>query len=383
MSEEQVGERRRRREAERAAREAEGGGQERPLTRRELRARETAIATGALELDSTGEIRVIRDEGPTSTAADEPPPVTGSIGLTRRELRALREQQAAVSSTPPRGLASPSSASSAISAASGADAVTPSPSAGALPSPPRPPVRRPVVRPPSSATVRGLAEDGTGLGPAVRSEQNSGAETSGPASWTTAEVAAIDVTDDRLVAPAEPKPSPARSEPAPVSRRSVRPSPPEPAIVDEAASTASSTPVPSIDEVIAGEAVEPEPFDRRPAWPELPPPTPSGPMPVVEAEVASSAAPEQPAASVDATEVMPTQRTDERAPSVPVSVDDGNDEDDEPDADHDHGTPLWLTLLMVLVLIVIGIVLGLLVFQVFRGGDVSTAAPAAWMGMMT
>lgn len=400
MSEEaqDVGERRRRREAERSA---QAHGSDRPLTRRELRAREQAVETGALALDDTGEFRVVRE--PVAPSGEEPPAITGSLGMTRRELRELRaRQEAAAAQSAPSGGAAPSSPSPPEpSTSSGTDA---SLSAPPSPTPDRgtpavqPPVRRPVVRPPATASgVRSLAPDGTGLTPVVRGphRDDAGGASADAAGWG-AESATIDATEASAavvvpppaaaepVAPAVPDPGP-----LPTTRRTRR----EPGEVVTGAgagatpsaaartSSAAAAPEPSLDAVIAGETEEPEPFNARPAWAELPPPTPAGGvLPTATAVAAGSTA--APAAPRDqATEVMPPASgpAPQRRSDPPPSDVDDNDDDEDGEGD-DEGTPRWLTALMIVVLIVIGVVLGLLVYQLFLGDGATGAGPGALLG---
>lgn len=396
MSEEahDVGERRRRREAERGA---QAQGSDRSLTRRELRAREQGVETGALALDDTGEFRVLRE--PEVPSADEPPAITGSIGMTRRELRELRaRQEAAAAQGAPSGSpasarpsnGSQSGAASATSAPSesSAPSATSAPSSGSAPSGPSPSaaspptptpargtpeVRRPVVRPPASAGgVRSLAEDGTGLTPVVRGPHRDDAGGASPdaAGWG-AESASIDATDS-VAAVVAPAPAPAAAEPTaptvadpgplPTTRRARR----EPGEV-----LTETTAEPSLDAVIAGETEEPEPFNVRPAWAELPPPTPAGGVLPTATPSSTPAAPRE-----QATEVMPPATA--AAPSRTSGSTPSDDDHDE--GEDDDGTPMWLTALMIVVLIVIGVVLGLLVYQLFLGDGAAGAAPATLLG---
>lgn len=392
MSEEQqsaIGERRRRREAERAAREA-AGATDRPLTRRELRAREAALQSGALQVDSTGEMRVVERPEPTPRPAPDPldQPATGHIGLTRRQLRALREQQeaAARGETSASGTgATPSSAGSGATGGSAPSATSaarppagpaapPAPTAGPPSSPPAP-VRRPVVRPPAGAAgVRGLAQDGTGLLPVQRTQPQS--------AWAPADRASVDVTDAalRAIAPETPDDAtPAPAEPAEPagSAEPVKPAAPArvvPTIVADpgplpttrrsrrlaAENVPATEPPASLDEVIEGTTEEPEPFAATPSWAELPPPTPAAPLRAVEGQRQAEPAPATAPAEA---------RADDPSFTEVISAVPGEDDRDE------HRTPRWLTALMILVLVVIGLVLGALVWRLMMGeGDAGAAA---------
>lgn len=392
MSEEQqsaIGERRRRREAERAAREA-AGATDRPLTRRELRAREAALQSGALQVDSTGEMRVVERPEPTPRPAPDPldQPATGHIGLTRRQLRALREQQeaAARGETSASGTgATPSSAGSGATGGSAPSATSaarppagpaapPAPTAGP-PSAPPAPVRRPVVRPPAGAAgVRGLAQDGTGLLPVQRTQPQS--------AWAPADRASVDVTDAalRAIAPETPDDAtPAPAEPAEPagSAEPVKPAAPArvvPTIVADpgplpttrrsrrlaAENVPATEPPASLDEVIEGTTEEPEPFAATPSWAELPPPTPAAPLRAVEGQRQAEPAPATAPAEA---------RADDPSFTEVISAVPGEDDRDE------HRTPRWLTALMILVLVVIGLVLGALVWRLMMGeGDAGAAA---------
>lgn len=392
MSEEQqsaIGERRRRREAERAAREA-AGATDRPLTRRELRAREAALQSGALQVDSTGEMRVVERPEPTPRPAPDPldQPATGHIGLTRRQLRALREQQEAAARGEPSASGTGATPSSAGSGATGGSAPSatsaarppagpaapPAPTAGPPSSPPAP-VRRPVVRPPAGAAgVRGLAQDGTGLLPVQRTQPQS--------AWAPADRASVDVTDAalRAIAPETPDDAtPAPAEPAEPagSAEPVKPAAPArvvPTIVADpgplpttrrsrrlaAENVPAAEPPASLDEVIEGTTEEPEPFAATPSWAELPPPTPAAPLRAVEGQRQAEPAPATAPAEA---------RADDPSFTEVISAVPGEDDRDE------HRTPRWLTALMILVLVVIGLVLGALVWRLMMGeGDAGAAA---------
>src|SRR5690606_21872557 len=264
--------------------------------------------SGALQVDSTGEMRVVERPEPTPRPAPDPldQPATGHIGLTRRQLRALREQQeaAARGETSASGTgATPSSAGSGATGGSAPSATSaarppagpaapPAPTAGPPSSPPAP-VRRPVVRPPAGAAgVRGLAQDGTGLLPVQRTQPQS--------AWAPADRASVDVTDAalRAIAPETPDDAtPAPAEPAEPagSAEPVKPAAPArvvPTIVADpgplpttrrsrrlaAENVPATEPPASLDEVIEGTTEEPEPFAATPSWAELPPPTPAAPL---------------------------------------------------------------------------------------------------------
>lgn len=388
-SEPAMGERRRRREAERAASEAAGREPERPLTRRELRAREAALQSGAIEVDSTGELRVVKAPEPTPPAADPLDlPATGTIGLTRRELRALREQQAAAAAqsteaprpTTPEPPAperaaperpEPERAAPERSTAQRPAPERPTPSAPVQQEPtrpaaaPTPPPRRPVVRPPAAAAgVRALADDGTGLLPVQRPRAEQ-VEPASPSTWAPEQTGTFSA-DLVVEMPAAPEKPPTSAQPTivadpgplPTTRRTRR------VAAEELGKPAQA---PTLDAVIAGEVEEPKPFDATPSWAELPPPTPAAPL----------------------TAVSPAQKrpsfTEVIAPTGSAHEDDEHDEDGEEDEEDEHRTPRWLTALMILVLIVIGIVLGLLVWQLVTGeGTTNSAADAVgWQGWWT
>lgn len=373
MSEEQIGERRRRREAERAAQAASGPEEERALTRREIRAREAALQTGELKIDDTGVLQVIK-EPETRPEPDPDGPATGAIGLTRRQLRELRQQQAAAAT----GAPPPEPADGADSDDAGAPPTPEAPEAGTGPTPargvdaaPTPPVRRPVVRPPASAGgVRSLTEDGAGLAP-VSPRVPAPADPSSPTEWTAGSTASVDVTGSlpQIEAPSpSSQPTGAREQgsmivrdpgPLPTTRRTRR-------VVDATMQDPAAAEPPSIDALIAGETEEPEPFDGTPSWAELPPPTPVSPMPAVALTAAESVADGAPRTEV----IRPTDR--EAAA--------GDDDDVEYDDEDDHRTPGWLTALMVLVLMVIAIVLGLLVWRMVQGDGAALAAAVVWQG---
>ncbi|WP_420114691.1 hypothetical protein [Pseudactinotalea sp.] len=369
--EQNVGARRRRREAERAAREAAA---QRPLTRREIRAREAALETGAIEIDETGEVRVIADPPPEPTTAatgpdgpGEPPPseITDTSGLTRRQLRELRERQEAASATsaaeptPARGVPTPPERVSVKAEPAQPEPAEPEPSTpeASRPEPKQaPPMRRPVVRPPASTgAIRSLAEDGTGLTPVVRDEPPQPKDdpaSTGALSAVDGE-GGIDVTE--VAAPG----------PLPSTRRSLR------VAADHPAGERSESAEPSLDELIAGETDKPEPFDARPSWAELPPPTPSGPIAGLPAP---APAPE------GETEVIAAEALRAAEPAPAPSARDERDDDEDDEDEDEHRTPIWLTLLMVLVLVVIGIVLGLLVWRLVQGDDAAAGAAMASLG---
>ena len=382
--EQSVGERRRRRDAERAAREA---AEQRPLTRRELRAREAALQTGAIEIDATGEVRVIRDEpapGPVSAATPAEPAgtpseeLTDTAGLSRRQLRELRDRQ---------------------EAATGAPAAEPTPQRGvpepAPTPPPTPPLRRPVVRPPAATgAMRSLAEDGTGLTPVVRDEPQQPKDDPAATGALTAvdPHASVDVTDMTVRTEWKPSEPTAATEsavdaaqtvsdpgPLPTTRRSRRVAADRQSFEtgDDAAgpgagpALTAAAAAPSLDKLLAGEDSEPEPFDARPSWVELPPPTPAGPFAVVERK--------QPDAPTEVTPAVSAPAAAAAAPRAQAAespyVDDDGDEDDE----DEHRTPIWLSGLMVLVLVVIGVVLGLLVWRMTQGDNAAGAVATAMM----
>lgn len=442
MSEEQqsaIGERRRRREAERAAREA-AGATDRPLTRRELRAREAALQSGALQVDSTGEMRVVERPEPTPRPAPDPldQPATGHIGLTRRQLRALREQQEAAARGEPSasgtgatpssagsgatggsapsaasaasassaaeptsrpapsaapsaptgptpsgasGTSAPSSASaaSAPSATSAArppagPAAPPAPTAGPPSSPPAP-VRRPVVRPPAGAAgVRGLAQDGTGLLPVQRTQPQS--------AWAPADRASVDVTDAalRAIAPETPDDAtPAPAEPAEPAGSAEPVKPAAPArVVPTIVADPGPLPTTRRSRRLAAENV---PATEPPAsLDEVIEGTTEEPEPFAATPSWAELPPPTPAAPLRAVE---GQRQAEPAPATAPAEARADDPSftevisavpGEDDRD-EHRTPRWLTALMILVLVVIGLVLGALVWRLMMGeGDAGAAA---------
>jgi len=381
VSEEQIGERRRRREAERAAQAATGPAEEGALTRREIRAREAALQTGELKIDDTGMLQVIKEPEPRPEP-DPDGPATGAIGLTRRQLRELREQQAAAA--PAASPAAPEPAGGADSGGAEPPSTPQAPDVRTEPTPargvdaaPQPPVRRPVVRPPASAGgVRSLTEDGAALAP-VSPRAPGPADPSSPTEWTASSTASVDVTGSlpQIDAPATRSPTTATRDhgsvivpdpgPLPTTRRTRR-------VVDAAMQDAAAAETPSIDALIAGENEEPETFDGTPSWVELPPPTPASPMPAVALATAESVPDAGPG-----TEVI--RPTDGDTASVPAAGDDNDVEYDDED-DDDHRTPGWLTALMVLVLVVIAIVLGLLVWRMVQGDGGAVAAVDFWQG---
>lgn len=402
MSDEQVvGERRRRREAERAAQQAAGAEQERPLTRREIRAREAALQTGELKIDETGEIRVARAPESAPEEPDLDGPATGMIGMTRRQLRALREQQAAAAagaaaSTP---TAAPSAAveapvSEPAPSEPASDEPAPSapapsepavrdvtPARGSATAAPTPPLRRPVVRPPAAAgSVRSLTEDGAGLAPVAAREQ-APSDPSSPATWSTRGSTSVDVTGSLPAIVADPGP-------LPTTRRTMR--------VAEAATPEDVAPPATLDELIAGDSDEPAPFEGKPSWPDLPPPTPAHPMDRVGAAASADATPPaegstevidlpEPAALPTAAATTAVAESPNEPPTSAVGDSASEQDEDEGGDEHedehdDHRTPRWLTVLMWLVLIVIGIVLGLLIWQLWRGEGSAGAAATIWQG---
>ncbi|MGC0142242.1 hypothetical protein [Pseudactinotalea sp. Z1732] len=112
-----LGERRRRREAERARARAAGRAEERPLTRRERRARDEALASGALTygpdgLVPTSEFERIEAESLSAASAAEPASAASAASATDpppRSRRARREaERAATAASAVSALSAPS-----------------------------------------------------------------------------------------------------------------------------------------------------------------------------------------------------------------------------------------------------------------------------------
>lgn len=345
-----MGERRRRREAERAAELAasQAGGQ--PVTRRELRAREVATGTGSVVMDSVADRTAAPSPRPAVAQAGEPRPITE--GLTRRELRELRERAAAEQAGPAGDQSRPPMAGAADPHASAAPPVTPhrgvTAATAALSGWPQPaPARRPVIPPPAST------------GPVTKPDSRTTALLPRAGVTHTGATGTRATTDTAVKAPSTaPTGTPAQT-PAPDA-------PPSQVAAAKAAdgtrATARSLPEP----------VDPH-FRPSPTWPNWPPKDRQA-RPVTAFDPGPAPAADTPA----------------RPPAVAASHTLAQSELTGADVVEHHGdqpTPAWLTALMVIVLVVIMVVLGLLVWRMVQGSGTATTsatlAQAAWQVWIT
>ncbi|MFV0427289.1 MAG: hypothetical protein ACK5KU_09685 [Beutenbergiaceae bacterium] len=328
-----VGERRRRREAERAVQQPAAApapelatGPSETLTRRELRARE--LATSGVN-DTTLEREAVKPQTPAQPAptsqleTSAKPATTGEMQLTRRELREREQREAATA----QGVPSPSAAP-AVPAPT-----PPTPHHGVNAAmaqvhgwPEPAPTRHRVVFPPQTTGPVTIPDNqSTTLLPPIPA--------SNPATSQERPPAPQDASAQRR-SPAERAAAPAPAPTPDVASTQVVPEP----LPSEDSSEPGQEPK-SMKSLLAGADPAPAPFGQQPAWEQFP-------SPPIDQHQGLALGPEP----VSAPQPL----------AQPPAA-----------AAEEHHMPRWLTALMVVVLVIIMVVLGLLVYRIVWGADVA------------